>query len=183
MKKLFFIILLFSGGFSLYGNISQLDNIGATVYEVREFPFKQPPVTTSSLKTNEETQLVNLSFTDALQHILVPTGIKHSEKSNAILLGDRFYIEGDVIAVEILKDPQNYDSSAENVSISMITDKEMVVIVGDPQNPKSVSIDLPTPTEVKSAPSSVSNDFGNITFLRHEIPIKVPVTDKNTKNK
>lgn len=179
MKKLFCIPLLLASGFALCADISQLDNIGATVYEVREFPFKQPPVTATASKTIEEVPMVNLAFTDALQHILVPTGIKHNEKSSAILLGDRFYIEGDVITVEILKDAQNYDSAAENVSISTITDKEVVVIVGDPQNAKSVSIDLPSPTKIKSTPSSISNDFGKITFLRHEIPVKLPATNDN----
>lgn len=171
MKKLLLISLTFGASWvSLFADPLQLDKLGTTVFNVREYPFRKPPVPASTTSLQAVASESNLLFKDALPHILAPTGIKRDGNVVSLLLGDRFYVEGDVLAVEILKDAQKYDSAAESVLISAISDTDFIVSIGEKSD--KVSIKLPPAEQLKTLPHGVTNDFGKITFLRHEVPLK-----------
>ena len=155
---------------SLAADTPQLDKLGTTVFNVREYPFRKPPVPVSASNSKSAVSESNLLFKDALPHILAPTGIKREGNIVSLLLGDRFYVEGDVLAVEILKDSQKYDSAAESVLISAISDTDFIVSIGEKAD--KVAIKLPRAEQLKTLPYGMSNDFGKITYLRHEVPLK-----------
>ena len=65
MKKLLLISLTFGASWvSLFADPLQLDKLGTTVFNVREYPFRKPPVPASTTSLQAVASESNLLFKD-----------------------------------------------------------------------------------------------------------------------
>lgn len=155
------------------------DNIGLKPDEsIREFPFK--PVSTSSSMGGKriENPTALLDFKSALPAILVPSGVKRGGNIG-VLFDDRFYYAGDVIRVEILKDPQLYSFASEEVTIKEISESDLFLTL--PSDKEIVRVPLPAPDKLHTAKFSSSNAYGSITYVRHQTPVQTPKVSAGAK--
>ena len=170
MKKLCSILFTCVLSISALADYPQYESLGFMPNDtVRANPFKPSVKKQVATPDIQQSGTSVKSFKDILSQVLVPVGVKSNAERNYILLGDRFYSSGDVMQVEILKDAQSYDSSAEKVTIVRIDDKQFFVRVGEA--PEEVSLALPQIETVHSEKPSFSSGAAKVTYLHREISV------------
>lgn len=150
---------------------AEYDNIGfSPSNNLRDNPFR--PSSVAPIQRAPEAQDgATLHIKDVIPNLLTPTGVKTVDfNTRSILIGDAFYGVGDVLHVEIIKNPEQYDTPADDVKIVKVTAGEFYVQLRSEQgaNKKEVVIQLPRPDKLETRHSSVVSDIGRVSFLRHE---------------